>query len=239
MNDIQLIHKDYANELYHYGVKGMKWGVRRASRLQNKANVARASAEEWDELARNASSKGKLKKAAKYQANAADDRAAANRYQQKVNKKVESRYARAGRVAGTAQYERDKGAAALKSHENAAKRLDNMASKYDSSGKVARAELARSAAKLTRNRGANINAEQQRIADMYMKRSNHLNEKASSFANDTNVNLGKNKIDSILKNAKKEGYDSAKNWDDWEQESKKRDFLGDSGYSAYNFIKGK
>ena len=66
-------------ELYHYGVPGMKWGHRKA-KLLDKANISRQSAKEWDEMAKYAAQKGKTKRAAKYKKNAALDRADALKY---------------------------------------------------------------------------------------------------------------------------------------------------------------
>lgn len=82
-------------ELQHYGVKGMKWGRRRAIRQAQKtrakfaakAQTARESAHEWDEMARYAEQKGKTKRAAKYRANAAKDRADAADYERQSGPK--------------------------------------------------------------------------------------------------------------------------------------------------------
>lgn len=85
---------NYTNELYHYGVPGMKWGVRRnggarnVTRLGRKAQIARDSAKEWDEMAGYAEAKGKMRRAAKYRSNAEHDRRDADRYDQKANAKA-------------------------------------------------------------------------------------------------------------------------------------------------------
>lgn len=68
------------NELYHYGVPGMRWGHRRAAKFEGKATRARESAKEWDEMAKYQDEKGKSKKAAKYRQNAEKDRADAENY---------------------------------------------------------------------------------------------------------------------------------------------------------------
>ena len=227
------------DELMHYGVKGMKWGVRRARKLQSKANIARDSAKEWDEMAGYARAKGKVKKADKYSANAAEDRADAAKYQAKANRKVEKRYAKAGRVAGEAAFERDKGDQEYKRHNESAKVFDKAAAKYEKQGSYFKAEASRKSAEALRARGENIRAAQYELADGYLKRSNKLNKKADEFAKSTDINLGKKKVDSILSEWKKKGYDDAKEWDEINREMETEELLGSTGYDVYNKLRGK
>lgn len=87
----------YNNELYHYGVLGMKWGVHRAKKNVQKAKNRRDSAKEWDEIAKDAKSKGKTKQAAKYKKYAATDRAVAKKYDAKSKAIIEKHERRAGK----------------------------------------------------------------------------------------------------------------------------------------------
>ena len=71
-------------ELYHYGVKGMRWGHRKKIDYASQAKTSRESAREWTEMARYAEAKGKTKRAAKYRANAQKDLADAHEYERQA-----------------------------------------------------------------------------------------------------------------------------------------------------------
>lgn len=226
------------NELYHYGVPGMRWGHRKASKLQNRAKNARESAAEWDEMARLAKAKGKINKANKYKQNANEDRADAAKYQQKAEKKVGKKFARAGMKIGRADYEKELGDAAYKKHADKAKVLDKIAKKSEAEGKFAKAEMARSSAAKLRARGENVRAGHYEAADRYLKRGEKLNKKASEFSASTNVNLGKKKVDSIIKSSRQKGYEKSRQEAEFQKEERIRSRFGDDGVDAYRFAKG-
>lgn len=90
MSNYSIVNGELVNtdELHHHGVKGMRWGVRKARRnyenYSNRRKAANESAKEWDEMAAYAKSQGKLKKAAKYSQHAKDDRADARVYDERA-----------------------------------------------------------------------------------------------------------------------------------------------------------
>lgn len=228
-----------SEELYHYGVKGMKWGHRKAYKFQRKANIANESAREWDEMAKRALSKGKAKRAEKYSKNAAQDRADAETYQNRANARVEKKYTKAGKTAGRGDYWAEKGNKAYEKHESAAKLLDKAAKKYDKNEQLFKAEAARRSAEALRARGENVRAANMKTAERYVKKSTKLNTKASDFATRARVDIGKKRVDEVVNAAKKKGYASEKKWDDRAKEANLRDRLGDDGYDVYKKVRGK
>lgn len=98
---------NYTDELYHYGIPGMRWGHRKTVKYQAKARTARESAKEWNEMAKYAREKGNVKKANKYSQNAKSDLSDARRYESKANvnktttkRKTAKEKARSGKNAG-------------------------------------------------------------------------------------------------------------------------------------------
>ena len=85
---------DDNNYLMHYGVIGMRWGVRRAGRLSRKAGRMRTSAKELQDIADYKMSKGKTKAANKAYAKVAKEREQADALAAKsreIQKKHEDR----------------------------------------------------------------------------------------------------------------------------------------------------
>ena len=176
-----------AEELIHYGVKGMKWGRRRAQR-----------------------------------------------YEARTTRK----YARAGRNSGFAEYERNKGAEAYKKHAHGASVLEKAAKQYEAKGNVFKAEASRKAASALRARGANVRAQHEAEAARYERKAQRITEKASTYATKKRVDLGKSRIDSILKDSKAKGINAAKERDEIARQWEIEERVGETGAKVYNYARG-
>ena len=223
--------------LMHYGVKGMKWGVRRASKLQSYASGARESAAEQRELSKHYAAKGRYKKADKHARIAAEQSAKATKYQQKADAKVEKRYAKAGRYSGAADYARDRAKQIEDNHNKGAAALDKTASRLDSEGKYLRAEAVRASAQALRNKGVNDASGYRQRAAAYMKKSDKLNKKASDFAKTTNINVGKKKVDSIMSSSRQTGYKNARSADEYQRETDIENKYGTAAAEVYKKVR--
>jgi hypothetical protein len=212
-------------ELYHYGVPGMKWGVRKAKKLLYKAEKARAKQEA-------ALAKGKTRKADRF-----GERA--DEYQGQANRMAKSGYISSGRLAGASDYYRDKAKKAYDEHDANARTLDKTASKLESEGKYIRAEATRKAAAALRARGANVRDGYLETANDYLSQSKVFEKYANEFTSKTNIDLGKKAIDSIISDNKSTGYKIASSNEYHKQEKKLKEAIGDDAYDVYKWVRGK
>lgn len=111
------------NELMHYGVKGMKWGQRRARKFADKADLSRAAASEWERRSQEARLKSNKNKFAK---RAAEERSKADIFDRKSK--------------GTYSRRSDKLKNKARIAKESAKEWDEMSRVAKERGKIAKSE---------------------------------------------------------------------------------------------------
>lgn len=179
-------------KLYHHGIKGQKWGERK---YQNED--------------------GSLTPAGEQRYLSGAERRAAKKAAKAV-KKVEKTHAKAGDAAGRSDYYRQKGDEASKKFDDNAKSLDKIADSFEKEGKILRAEAARKLAQRQRDKGAKARESYDTEAQEWLEVSEYYSKKASKIATKKNVDIGKKRINEIVKNNKVKGFEDEKSSQDFD-----------------------
>lgn len=232
-------------QLFHHGVKGMKWGRRRYQNpdgsltpagkkryydgdVKSARAAVKSASKAYDKSFRDASRKNlqsyslskKRRKASEerwekaYDDAQALNEAKANLKSAKAQAKIERKLKGAATAEGRAEYQRKKGDEAARKYDDTAKAYEKQAKKLEKDGDYVGADSARKTAEAFRKKSANAREEYDFVADAYLKRSEVLTKRAGAIATKKNVDLGKMRVESILKKAKKDGYQDEKEWDD-------------------------
>lgn len=132
------------------------------------------------------------------------------RYESRLSRK----FARAGRKMGEADYERRKGAEEYKKSTAEAAELERKAKIYEKNAMFEDAEAARSSAASIRESASESRAARNARADRLVKSALKSQEKANKYASKKRVDLGKSRVDSIMKKSRKEGQDRAREYEE-------------------------
>lgn len=152
----------------------------------------------------------------------------------KMERKLEKKVAKVGSAQGKADYYRGRANEVQGKYNKVASALDAQANKANNR---AVAEAARRSANITRYKGQEARKEYDRMADAQMRNAARSQQKVDTYATKKRVDLGKERVDSILKESRKKGYDTAKGLDDAGRDMQLREALGDVGYDRYQTLK--
>lgn len=155
------------------------------------------------------------------------------------HRKAIRKFTKVGRAQGMSDYYRSKSNDIKKKHESMAAAIDKQAKQYDKQGGAIKAEMARRTAEAVRKRGMNASSDSAWWAEHYAKRSKKLLDKANKYADKKHVDLGKNKVNSILKDSRTDGRERAKARDEFASEQNLKEQLGERNYYAYNKLRGR
>ena len=179
---------NYTDELYHYGVPGMKWGQR---------------------------------------------------------KKAEKLYKKVGKQRGIGDYWKDQGTESARKYKSAAAILEAKAKQYEAKGKVVKAEASRQAAKKLNVKAADARRKYDETALQYYNKASRIEDKVSKYATKKRVDIGKDRVDSILKSSKLKSYNETKSWEDSKKMAKYKNMVNsfrngnastNSSVSMYDYI---
>lgn len=244
---------EYDDYLMHYGVKGMKWGVRRymnsdgsltsagqkrygGSEVGRAKLAVRAAKKDYNDAfnaynnkRHQAFSLSKKKRQANSDRfdnalNKADalNKAKSQLKDAKAVAKTEKMYSKQGKRQGMADFYKDKADSTQKKYDDTAKAFDKTAGRLDKEGKHLRAELSRRAAESIRNKGVKEAQQYRDTAELFMRSGDRMGKKASEFATKKNVNVGKNRVNALLKESRSRGYQNEKEAYEFQQELRKK-----------------
>lgn len=153
--------------------------------------------------------------------------------------RVERKYSSSGKAAGRAEYYKEKAKREYDKHENSAQVLDKTAKRLERQGGYLRAEVARKGAAALRARGANVKAENEAEAKRYVNKAAKLQTKASEYATKKRVDVGKQRINEIMKKSKAYAKQQEADFEQRMKEQEIEDRFGESGVDTYRRIQGR
>lgn len=133
---------------------------------------------------------------------------------ERYSKKLTKMYAQLGRTQGRAEYYKQKGKAVAKEQDKNAKLYEEHAKLYDSGGKHMAAAGYRMKSEQARAESKRIKEENQAMVRSCIARVEKMNTKISKLESKSGTKLGKDIVDSILKENKLKGYNAEKWWDE-------------------------